>query len=508
MKKFAYFVYVLVFGLMLSSCNAATDTGSTSGLSSETISIAAQNTTPAEKGNKVVLSIMGRDIEIDTTRSGEYYDLDMLTSEFPVDIVLKKATGYEVSLDGVAVTEQITQYQFKKMEHDDNIPLVFKDTDSGEEIINYIRSLPNEMSKFYTIGDGETGKYYFTVAGWLIKMNHDGEVAFYKRTNGCSDFKRYEFDGKIRYTYLELCDSPLYNQIRQGEGPTSRAVIMDETYRTIEEVPYLMPTTAELFDRYPLDDHEFVMLGDGHYIVISYLCKRVNNIPDSIEHSALGARVSAAIIQEIKDGKLLLHWDSTNYPELYAYSVEGNNYYNDGDLWSADYVHINSVAVDSKDENLIASFRDMDAALKINRETGDIIWILGGIGDQFGLTEHQKFSKQHTVYPTDIGTITVFDNGNKNQQTRLLEFKLDESNKKLVEFKEFMMEGQFSPYCGSVQRVSTSSDRFMIGWGLRATAAPLISEIDFTQNKVIFEVVIFTQPVAGQLAYRAYKFAS
>lgn len=506
MRKFNYIAYVMLSILLFSACASPSESVLSNDESLGIITVAAQEATLPAKGDEVLLSVMGRDISIDANSSGAYFDIDMMTSEFPVDITLKESAGYQVTIDGIEINGQTFQYQFKKLEHDYNIPIVFKDLESGKEITNYFRSLPNAIEKFYTIGDGETGKYYFTLAGWLVKMDHDGAIVFYKKTNGCSDFKRYKFGEKTRYTYLENCDSPIYNRIREGEGPTSRAIIMDEKYKVIEEVPYLLSTDSEYFDRYPLDDHEFVMLEDGHYIIISYLCKRVNNIPDSIEHSVLGGRASAAIIQEIRDGQLIFHWDSAQYPELYTYSVEGNDFDNDGEPWSADYAHINSVEVDPTDNNLIVSFRNMDAVVKLNRTTGDIIWVLGGPGDQFGLTANQKFSRQHFARVTELGTRTLFDNGNINKQTRFLEFKLDEENKKLMEFNEFMMEGQFAPYCGSVQRVSTTSDRFVTGWGVRATAAPLISEIDFTQNKVMFEVLAFTQPMAGQVVYRAYKF--
>ena len=43
----------------------------------------------------------------------------------------------------------------------------------------------------------------------------------------------------------------------------------------------------------------------------------------------------------------------------------------------------------------MCSFRNIDSILKIERGTGKILWILGGKGDHFGLTEEQKFSRQH-----------------------------------------------------------------------------------------------------------------
>lgn len=59
---------------------------------------------------------------------------------------------------------------------------------------------------------------------------------------------------------------------------------------------------------------------------------------------------------------------------------------------------------------MIASFRNLDEVLKIDRQTGEILWTLGGLGDDFGLTEEQLFSRQHYAKLTDTGTLLLFDN--------------------------------------------------------------------------------------------------
>ena len=51
--------------------------------------------------------------------------------------------------------------------------------------------------------------------------------------------------------------------------------------------------------------------------------------------------------------------------------------------------------------------------------------MLGGKGDQFGLKEKEKFSRQHYARLLSDGSITLFDNGNKNKKSRILELKIE-----------------------------------------------------------------------------------
>lgn len=125
-------------------------------------------------------------------------------------------------------------------------------------------------------------------------------------------------------------------------------------------------------------------------------------------------------------------------------------------------MHVNSIDIDSTDGNIIASFLDMDCILKISSSDGKIMWKLGGKDDDFGLLDKQKTSRQHYAQHTDIGSITVFDNRNNQKQSRIVEYKLDEENLQLVEFKEYQVDGYFFAYTGSVQRLDDNEDVYMI----------------------------------------------
>ena len=73
----------------------------------------------------------------------------------------------------------------------------------------------------------------------------------------------------------------------------------------------------------------------------------VDNVSEDIESAGSSTKIIASVLQEIKDGEVIWQWDSTDYPQLYNLSVEGNNFTNSS-VWQ-DYVHFNSITIDEKD---------------------------------------------------------------------------------------------------------------------------------------------------------------
>ena len=196
------------------------------------------------------------------------------------------------------------------------------------------------------------------------------------------------------------------------------------------------------------------MLGEDHFIVFANFEKEVNNIPASLNPPP-HKRVYAAIIQETVNGKLVWQWDATKFPEFYGNSVDqdGNGF---SDSTPTDYIHLNSMVLDPSDSNLIVSFRSLNQIVKIDRHTGSILWRLGGKNSDFPLEFTQRFLGQHFVkFLDDNKTIMFVDNGNviARPSTRILEFRLDEVNKKVAYFNAYKIPERYIPYRGSVQKV-------------------------------------------------------
>src|SRR6185436_20143917 len=90
----------------------------------------------------------------------------------------------------------------------------------------------------------------------------------------------------------------------------------------------------------------------------------------------------------IINGVVIWQWDGTDYPEFYSTSVETNDFTNLSK--TQDYMHMNSMTIDPRDNNLICSFRNLNQVVKLNRITGNVMWKLGGKNSDFPLTASQK----------------------------------------------------------------------------------------------------------------------
>jgi hypothetical protein len=232
--------------------------------------------------------------------------------------------------------------------------------------------------------------------------------------------------------------------------------------------------------------------------------KTVNNIPSLPGQSLF---VGGTGLQEIVNGSAVFHWLSTDHPELYACSTTNNNFAANSGV---DYAHWDSLEVDT-DGHWMASFRFMDAVLKIRRTDGSIAWILGGPCDQFGLSASQKFSRQHDARRALDGRLTLFDDNPSSGASRVLAFNLDEARKTLVTgnpalpgFAAYAGDPHASVNLGSAQWFADA--RVLVGWGEFNGAVSDVSEFDAATGALSFQLTLHPSPYTnGYFSYRARK---
>lgn len=347
------------------------------------------------------------------------------------------------------------------------------------------------------------GQYYLTTHNekhnYVFKLDNEGNLIFYKEVESNPfDFKKIETeDGKIRYGYLVVDkDSERISGI--GYSPT-KLVIMDEDYNEINTIK--MSEYGDVKEGDALENHDFMYLDDNHYILSSYQVVTPDNIPEELSNGN-ETQVVAQVLQEVKNNEVVWQWVSTDYEEFYYMSEEYNTFSEDSDT-PLDYVHFNSITIDPADNNLICSFRNTDSVVKLDRETGDIIWILGGEYDEFGLTDEQLFSRQHHVRITDDGYLTIYDNGVANEDSRAIKIKIDEDNKKVADFKEYDVE-EFYKYTGSVQELDSENEVFLIGVGTQVGVDQDLVAME--KNYSTGEVYFTFSFNSGENLYRCYKF--
>lgn len=128
------------------------------------------------------------------------------------------------------------------------------------------------------------------------------------------------------------------------------------------------------------------------------------------------------IIEFDKEGNILWEWNAFDYLDTDMIGYEAFNPYwvtrRFPNTW--DWTHGNGVSYDPRDDSIVASFKLLDAIIKIDRETKEIKWIFGDhygwkgklkdklltpVGEDFRWPWHQ-----HNPRWTKAGTLLVFNN--------------------------------------------------------------------------------------------------
>jgi hypothetical protein len=150
-------------------------------------------------------------------------------------------------------------------------------------------------------------------------------------------------------------------------------------------------------------------------------------------------------------------------------------------------MHGNSIEVDS-DENILISNRRSSEIIKIDRNSGDVIWYLGGPNNDFMFINDScnGFSKQHDVRRIENGNIILYDNGNDHEPplSRVLEYEIDEDEMIANLIWDFVQpDGYVGLAMGSVQRLP--NENTLINWGTINNLGAIITEVDYDKNIVL-----------------------
>lgn len=198
---------------------------------------------------------------------------------------------------------------------------------------------------------------------------------------------------------------------------------------------------------------------------------------------------------DVATGKLLFSWRSDHYvtfAESYKPAPKS------GPLaW--DYFHINSVAIDPVDNNLLVSSRNCWAVYKVNRKTGAVMWRLGGKRNNFAMGAKTRFAYQHHVTAYAGGIFTIFDNEgspNVQPQSRALVLKVDQAKRTATLVHQFFHSPPVSSGAlGSVQILSNGN--YFVGWG----ASTFFTEYDPT-GRVLFDGRLVGKNLESYRAFR------
>ena len=317
-----------------------------------------------------------------------------------------------------------------------------------------------------------------SIGNYLMILNNDGSVLKSKKLSAMPNLFKMESNGDLSYCFSD------------GAGGI---FILDTAFTPID--------TLQCGNGYKADAHDYLLLPNGHALLFANDVEPVD-MSQVVAGGNPDASVTGLVLQELDASKnVIFQWRTWDYLPITASYIDLTQP-------TVDLIHGNGIALDA-DGNILLSMRHLSSIVKINRQTGDIIWTLGGkLGSFTFINEHASnaptyFSYQHDVEVLPNGDITLFDNGNQHSPTysRGAEYKLDLQNMTATLVWEYRHTPDIATNSGgSVQRLPNGNT--MIGWSVGGSTKsnPILTEVH-PDNTTALEFFLPT----GQFSYRCYK---
>ena len=295
----------------------------------------------------------------------------------------------------------------------------------------------------------------------VTRRDDDGEnVADYRPLVIVDDY------GEVVWYYRDYYGSRDGRRLSNGNllylGGNDRAIEIDmlgnivNHWHANQANPDTLPENSTLVD-VDTFHHEVSELPNGNLLTLSRDVRLIEDFPTSTTDAsaplAPSAVVGDVIVEFARDGTVIHEWRLLELLDPYrighgSLNSGGNRFqqhYSDlGDgAPPRDWTHSNAVSYDPGDDSFIVSVRFQDAVVKIDRQTGELRWILG-THDYWKepwsnyllepLGDLQWQNHEHGPEVGANGTIVLFDNGNGRASAYQEELPSDQRYSRAVEF--------------------------------------------------------------------------
>jgi len=272
--------------------------------------------------------------------------------------------------------------------------------------------------------------------GYLQILDNRGIPVFYRHLPHQSGLFKIQPSGLLSY----LKKDSEYNQV----------YLMDQSFQIVDSV---------WMEDFELDSHDFIAMENGHFLIFGRDIRTID-MSAVVEGGQTDATVKGCVIQELDEDKnVVFEWNSFDHFQL-------TDSYKDLTVSSIDFDHPNSLEIDA-DGNILLISRALNEVTKIDRQTGDIIWRLGGKNNQFEFADSSHmFSMPHKFRRLENGNYTIFDNGTERDPsyTRAVEYAIDQENKTIEMVWEYDADKTvFSRSGGSAQRLPSGNTLLCYG---------------------------------------------
>ncbi len=321
---------------------------------------------------------------------------------------------------------------------------------------------------------------------YLTIYDNAGKVAYYRNLSGITD----------QVMALRLLENGYIAFFAE-----TKWIICDENLNIVKYV--------SCSPQYITNFHTLFLSPEGNYLLVANDFRKID-MSSIVQGGKKDATLENHIIQEFdRNGNLVFEWNCLEHINI-TDAAEGISLTES----NVDPFHVNCVRYDT-DGNIIANFRNLDAFYKINRSTGEIIWIMGGKAskvNQFTFINDNidgfwGFSRQHDPKRLSNGNILLFDNGNARPThfARAVEYSINETTKRATKVWEYIHKPYInSAFMGSAQRLPNGNT--LIGWGMN-----LESNYDYvgtevtSEGKKVFEIKLQNHRAVYQVLREIFK---
>ena len=244
--------------------------------------------------------------------------------------------------------------------------------------------------------------------------------------------------------------------------------MLDDDYEVVDRVKVVGDDTNHT------DFHDFLILENGDYVLMSY---------NGVERDGVFYEDSVVQVIDPDTREEVFRWEALN--EITPEEIIGDRL--------PEWVHINSVFRDDNGD-YIMSLRWASSIIKVDGDTSDIIWRLGGLRSDFEIDDHWGGPcGQHTAQINSKGNLIYFDNGTNCPELpeyeerastparmRYVEYELDEQAMTAELVREIIHPTYTTGPTGSVQELP--NDHVLVSWGFPRQPFTEYSLAEYDEN--------------------------
>lgn len=281
-----------------------------------------------------------------------------------------------------------------------------------------IASSPDQMEPGITLMNVTIDRFH---PAYLVAVDPEGEIVWYHRTERFAGDLRQLRNGNLLFLYSNfgMVEMNFFGEV-ENEWYASKLW------------PDRAPDGAILVDTDTFHHEVFEMPSNevADFVVVSTELRVYPNYPsnevDPTQTVPSSNVILDTIVEFTRDGTIVRELKLADLLDPYRICYDSlfdfwNTQY--GLSQTDDWAHVNAVVFDPYDETYVISLRHQESVIKIDRATGQLVWILGPherwqpqfqpylltpVSPGFSWNYHQ-----HAPEWTPHGTIIMFDNGNQ-----------------------------------------------------------------------------------------------